>query len=121
MAKVDISEATSNGIVTTTIIVTAEVEEFLMANLFAQRKVITPKATVLKNAVLEGIKRYLESAEEVISGAKSEQKKDPATTNERIGKRGRKMKEELPNEEIKIGNGRAKAVNESINPGTFSG
>lgn len=121
MAKVDITEVTSDGILTTTITVTGEEKEFLLANLLAQRKAIPPKATVLKNAVLEGIRGYLESAEEVISGVKSEQKKDAATTNESNGKRGRKNKEELPNEDIQIGNTRPKPMNGATSAAAFSG
>jgi hypothetical protein len=121
MAKVEVTEATTDGILTTTITVIGEEKEFLLANLLAQRKAITPKATVLKNAVAEAIRGYLESAEEVISGVKSEQKKETAANNESNGKRGRKNKEDVRNEDVEIANTRPKRMNETTSAAAFSG
>jgi hypothetical protein len=111
--QVDITEATENEVRTITITITGAAEEFLLADLLAQRKAICPSATVLKNAALEATKSYLESAEEVINGVKSDQKKDGSSAGETTPKRGRKVRDEASADDFRLGTMTAKTTNGS--------
>jgi hypothetical protein len=55
------------------IAITAPAEDFLLADLLAQRKAIPPCAAALKDAAVEGIKSWWDSAEQVVAGTRNEQ------------------------------------------------
>jgi hypothetical protein len=119
--QVEVEEATAEGQRTMTITVTGAAEDFLLADLLAQRKAIPTSTTALKNAVLEATKGYLESAEEVISGVKSEQKKDSAATGEISGKRSRKSKDEQTTGGFQLSGASAKGERMNGSIAAFSG
>jgi hypothetical protein len=119
--QVEVEEGTADGQRTMTITVTGAAEDFLLADLLAQRKAIPTSATALKNAVLEATKGYLESAEEVISGVKSEQKKDSAATGETSGKRSRKSKDEQTTGGFPLSGAPAKGERMNGSTAAFSG
>src|SRR5215475_5114855 len=89
---VDVNEETGEDIRTITITIETSAETFLFADLLAQRKAIPSCSVHLKTAVTEAIKGYLDSAEEVVSGVKSDQKKDSSVSAEGKVKRGPKRK-----------------------------
>jgi hypothetical protein len=72
--QIEVNETTENDKRTITITITAPAEDFLLADLLAQRKAIPPCAATLKSAALEGVKSWLESAEQVIAGPRNEEK-----------------------------------------------
>ena len=72
--KVEVNEVKESGGRKIVITILAPEEDFLLGDLLAQRKAIPPCAGALKSAALEGAKSWLESAEQVIAGTRTEQK-----------------------------------------------
>jgi hypothetical protein len=100
--QAEVNEATANDRRTITITITGPAEDFLLADLLAQRKAIPSGAAALKSAALEGAKSWLESAEQVIAGTRTEQK----IAEETPPKRDRKPKtasgaEDVPSRRVK--------------------
>jgi hypothetical protein len=119
--QVEVMETTEDGQRRIHLDLTGAAEDFLFADLLAKRKKIESITTVLKQAALEAIKAYLESAEEVISGVNPEQKKEAPATTESTSKRGRKSKESASEDEIQPAQMTTKTVNGSIPATAFSG
>ncbi|HZS47594.1 MAG TPA: hypothetical protein VFC63_21165 [Blastocatellia bacterium] len=66
--KIDINEATNDGQRIITVAITAPVQEFVLPDLLAERKAITPLTESLKQSVKEVTESYLSGAEELIAG-----------------------------------------------------
>jgi hypothetical protein len=94
--KADVTETTEDGVRTITITITGDADDFQFADLLAQRKIIQPVTSVIKQAALDGTSRYLQSAETVISGIK----KETAGSEETAPKRGGKGKDKAPAKEV---------------------
>ncbi|MCI0389867.1 MAG: hypothetical protein MOB07_14050 [Acidobacteria bacterium] len=109
--QVEVTEATADETRTINVTITGATEDFLLADLLTKRKAIQPIATALKQAAQEAVKAYLESAEGVITGVKSEQQKDAPAAKESTTKRIRKGKEKEPAEDTLLANLAAKTVN----------
>jgi hypothetical protein len=71
--QVEVIEEKENGKRKIEITILAPEEDFLLGDLLAQRKAIPPCAAALKDAAIGGIKSWLESAEQVVAGTRSEQ------------------------------------------------
>jgi hypothetical protein len=86
--QVEVNEETVNNRRKIVITVMAPAEDFLLGDLLAQRKAISPCAVALKEGAVEGIKNWWESAEQVIAGTRNEQ----SAGDNRPTKRDRKPK-----------------------------
>jgi hypothetical protein len=86
--QVEVNEVTDKDKRKITITIIAPAEDFLLGDLLAQRKAISPCAAGLKDAAIGGIKSWLESAEQVVAGTRIEQN----TGNDGPPKRERKVK-----------------------------
>ena len=115
--QVEVNEATANETRTITITITGAAEDFLLADLLAQRKAIPAGAAALRNAVLEGAKNWLESAEQVVAGARSEQK----IADDIPPKRVRKSKEPYSPNDVPTRRVKPEAVNSTVAATSFSG
>jgi|RhiMetdeSRZDD1v2_1073273.scaffolds.fasta_scaffold544473_2 hypothetical protein len=115
--QVEVNEATANDRRTITITITAPAEDFLLADLLAQRKAIPPCAGALKSAALEGAKSWLESAEQVIAGTRTEQK----IAEETPPKRDRKPKAASPPEDVPSRRVKPETVNGAVAATSVSG
>jgi len=115
--QVEVNEATANDRRTITITITAPAEDFLLADLLAQRKAIPPCAAALKSAALEGAKSWLESAEQVVAGTRTEQK----IAEEAPPKRDRKPKTPSPPEDVPSRRVRPEPVNGAVAATSVSG
>ena len=71
--KVEVNEVKESGGRKIVITILAPEEEFILGDLLAQRKKIPLCAAALKDAAIEGIKSWWESAEQVVAGAGNEQ------------------------------------------------
>jgi hypothetical protein len=119
--QVEVTEATADQTRMINIVITGTAEDFLLADLLTKRKAIHPITIALKQAAQEAVKAYLESAEEVVSGVKAEQKKETPAANDRTKKRVRKGSDELPEDGILQAGARAKTVNGPTTTNGFSG
>lgn len=90
--QIEVNEVTDKDKRKITITIIAPAEDFLLGDLLAQRKAISPCAAGLKEAAIEGIKSWLESAEQVVAGTRNEQ----STGDDRQVKRERKAKAPSP-------------------------
>jgi len=86
--QVEVNEVKENGRRKIVITIMAPEEDFLLADLLAQRKAIPPCAAALKDATVEGIKSWWDSAEQVVAGTRNEQN----TGDDKQTKRDRKPK-----------------------------
>src|SRR5262245_21763684 len=86
--KVEVSEMKESDGRKIVITILAPEEEFTLGDLLAQRKKITPCATALKDAAIEGIKSWWKSAEQVVAGVGNEQ----TAGDDKTTKRERKAK-----------------------------
>ena len=71
--KVEVNEVKESGGRKIVITILAPEEEFTLGDLLVERKKIPPCAAALKDAAIGGIKSWLESAEQVVAGTRSEQ------------------------------------------------
>jgi hypothetical protein len=110
---VDVNEEPGEDIRTITITITAPADMFLFADQLALRKMIPTCSVYFKTAVTEATKGYLESAEEVVSGVKSDQRKEAPAAKEGQGKRGPKRKHEDPENGIPPSGMKVKSVDVS--------
>jgi len=115
--QVEVNEATANDKRTITITITGAAEDFLLADLLAQRKAIPSGVAALKSAALEGAKSWLESAEQVIAGTRTEQK----IAEDMPPKRDRKPKAPSPPEDVPSRRVKPETVNGAIAATSVSG
>ncbi len=115
--QAEVNEATANDKRTITITITGAAEDFLLADLLAQRKAIPSGAAALKSAALEGAKSWLESAEQVIAGTRTEQK----IAEDMTPKRDRKPKVASPPEDVPSRRVKPETVNGAIAATSVSG
>jgi hypothetical protein len=115
--RAEVTDTTDDGVRTIIITVTGDADDFQFADLLAQRKIIQPIVNVVKQAALEGTSRYLQSAEDVISGVK----KESSGAGEAVPKRTRKNRDDAPADDIPSADASAKGgrINGSTMP--FSG
>jgi len=86
--QVEVNEETVNNRRKIVITIMAPAEDFLLADLLAQRKAIPSCAAALKEVATEGIKKWWESGEQVVAGTRNEQN----TSDDRPPKRERRPK-----------------------------
>lgn len=115
--QVEVNEATANDKRTITIRITGAAEDFLLADLLAQRKAIPSCGAALKNAVMEGAKNWLESAEQVIAGTRNEQK----IADDMPPKRDRKSKAPSAPDDVPTRRVKPETVNGAIATTSLSG
>ncbi len=109
--EIEVLEATDGEARTINVTIVGAAEDFLLADLLMKRKRIQPIGNALKQGIQEVIKAYLESAEEVVSGVKSERTKDAPEPSESAAKPVKRGKEKGPKEEVRLEDLTAKTAN----------
>jgi len=115
--QVEVSEVKENGRRKIVITILAPEEDFLLGDLLAQRKAILPCAAALKDAAVEGIKRWWGSAEQVVAGTRNEQN----SGDDRATKRERKAKAASPRGDVTSQRVKPEPVNGAIATTSASG
>jgi hypothetical protein len=95
---VEIQEENAEGVRTITMTITATSDDFVLADLLAERKAISSCPSLLKTAALDAVKTYLGSVNAAISGMKSEPKTEAPAAEQEAPKRGRTNREHRPKE-----------------------
>ena len=115
--KVEVDEVKESDGRKIVITILAPEEEFTLGDLLAHRKKITPCAAALKDAVIEGIKSWWKSAEQVVAGVGNEQ----TAGDDGAKKRERKPKTTSPQEDGLSRRGKPEPVNGAIATTSVSG